>query len=366
MTAGLDPRYERSALFWLRAFPRRYREVHTDEILGTLADVEPPGATRPAVATAVDLVRAGWAERLRSRPPFGRWLWYRCGGKLPPKYRVWLLDDLQGWFRIRLALYQAILLTSVWVPFWAVPDARSGSEVARLSVMYVVFMTAAGTVFGARRRRRSILRQHGLDESGRPAAFTPSMFGTTKGWLPVRRVRVSARAAPLFVMVGAALVVSFPISALTFLAPDFGPRTVPVESGGFGRESVPHLWGAGVATFALSAVVLVVTAARAPRWWRTMRDCALAPETPLLPTGAMAVLATSGVMALTFVGFVHVVPLSVSIVLPVVDAAGPALLVLGLRARAFERRTGLPVPTPFTWQRRLPEAAVASSWPSGR
>ncbi len=43
--AGGDGRgFERSARFWLRAYPRRWRRDHTEEVLGVLADLAEPGA----------------------------------------------------------------------------------------------------------------------------------------------------------------------------------------------------------------------------------------------------------------------------------------------------------------------------------
>src|SRR5690242_5519350 len=92
----------------MRAFPRRYRDAHEVEMLSTLAEAE-AGRRSPCLGTAIDLVRAGWSERIRSHPPFRRYIWYRLGGKLPPEYRSWMLDDLNGWYRMRTYICSFVL-----------------------------------------------------------------------------------------------------------------------------------------------------------------------------------------------------------------------------------------------------------------
>ncbi|WP_456785788.1 hypothetical protein [Cellulomonas sp. P5_C5] len=104
---GLD----RSAAFWLRAYPRRWRAQSAAEVAEVLSDVAPAGATRLDVRAAAGLVRAGWSTRWRQRPPLGAFLRYRLRGRRPPRaYDGWLRDDLEG------ALYPwraALLLTAV-------------------------------------------------------------------------------------------------------------------------------------------------------------------------------------------------------------------------------------------------------------
>ncbi len=98
---GTD-RYERSARFWLRAYPRRWRELHGDEALAVLLDLAPEpddgGAPRGIGAReAWGLVRAGWALRWREHPPLGRWLLYRSLDlRLPARYWWWVADDIHG------------------------------------------------------------------------------------------------------------------------------------------------------------------------------------------------------------------------------------------------------------------------------
>lgn len=102
MTAVGTGRYERSARFWLRAYPPRWRRLHGDEALAVLLDLAPgpddAGVPRGIGAReAWGLVRAGWALRRRERPPLGRWLLYRLFDvRLPARYWWWVADDIHG------------------------------------------------------------------------------------------------------------------------------------------------------------------------------------------------------------------------------------------------------------------------------
>ena len=92
----VSPAFARSAAFWLRAYPRRWRAARGDEVLGVLADLAAPGARRSGPRSALDLVRGGWATRLREHPPFGAWLLYRTFDRRIPGYHAWLRDDIDG------------------------------------------------------------------------------------------------------------------------------------------------------------------------------------------------------------------------------------------------------------------------------
>ena len=88
---------DRSAAFWLRAFPKRWRAQRAAEVSEVLADLAPVGATRLDLRTAAGLVRAGWGVRWRQRPPIGAFLRYRLLGRRPSHaYDGWLRDDLEG------------------------------------------------------------------------------------------------------------------------------------------------------------------------------------------------------------------------------------------------------------------------------
>jgi hypothetical protein len=97
--AAVDPAFARSVARWLRAYPRRWRVVRTDEITDVLADLAPDGARRLDLRSGLGLVRSGWATRWREHPPLGPWLGYvLLERRLDPRYRDWVLDDIEGAF----------------------------------------------------------------------------------------------------------------------------------------------------------------------------------------------------------------------------------------------------------------------------
>lgn len=109
---GLD----RSAAFWLRAYPRRWRAQRAAEVAEVLTDLAPAGATRLDLRAAAGLVRGGWSTRWHQRPPVGAFLRYRLLDRRPaPVYDGWLRDDLEG------ALYpwrSALVISAVLGPLF--------------------------------------------------------------------------------------------------------------------------------------------------------------------------------------------------------------------------------------------------------
>ena len=92
-------RFERSARFWLRAYPRRWRVARGEELLGVLLDLAVPGTRRVGARTAADLLRGGWLTRLREHPPLLPWLGYvLLGRRIPTRYRGWAKDDIESPF----------------------------------------------------------------------------------------------------------------------------------------------------------------------------------------------------------------------------------------------------------------------------
>ena len=89
--------------FWMRAYPRRWREARGQELVDVVVDLAGPGARRLDARSAFDLVRGGWATRRREHPPLHTWLLYRMfERRIPVADRSWALDDIDGfWYPMR-------------------------------------------------------------------------------------------------------------------------------------------------------------------------------------------------------------------------------------------------------------------------
>ena len=180
-------RWERSARFWLRAYPRRWRVVRTNEVLAVLMDLAAPGARRVGVRTALDLLRGGWATRWRGHPPLWTWITYRFEKKIPRRYRGWAGDDIEGflfparrmgfatWFYPILAFQNRGTSAPLW-PWW-------GWLVA------MVVLPMLGLVLGPERYREQARQRHLAAEAGEP--LTAGLYVGQ----PARRPRISAGAA---------------------------------------------------------------------------------------------------------------------------------------------------------------------------
>ena len=89
--------------FWMRAYPRRWREARGPELVDVVVDLAGPGAQRLDPRSAFDLLRGGWATRWREHPLPHTWLLYRMfDRRVPAAYRSWALDDIDGfWYPMR-------------------------------------------------------------------------------------------------------------------------------------------------------------------------------------------------------------------------------------------------------------------------
>jgi hypothetical protein len=329
MTAGLDPRYERRVRFLLRAFPRRYRAARTQEILSTLADVERPLTKRPSLGTAIDLVRAGWAERLRTRPPLHHWFSYRLTGQLPVEYRDWMLDDVfGGLYWLRSSLFGSVLLSTSLL----ILSLFGPSDTPLLRTMFLIQVPLFTVVWclSYRKRRSDLLNNHGLDEFGDPL---PAPHAETP-WLPpppmvIQRVRIALRAGPFFTALGAGCVAALAFGAIAL-------ARSPLQLGALMVVTCASL----VAT---NRVVPAMDQKpeeqlRIPREWT-------ASALPVVPVFVAALILPG-----LFPPIAHA--------LFTLAGTAPAWLYLGLYAFALERRRGAAVPTPFTWQRTVFEPPV--------
>ncbi|OJV81188.1 MAG: hypothetical protein BGO37_17145 [Cellulomonas sp. 73-92] len=93
--AGIEPSFERSVRRWLWAYPRRWRWARADEVVGTLADLAGPGATRLNLRSGLGLVIHGLRTRRRMRPPLRHVARYALvNAPLPWQYRGWMADRI--------------------------------------------------------------------------------------------------------------------------------------------------------------------------------------------------------------------------------------------------------------------------------
>ena len=168
-------RFERSARWWMCAYPLRWREVHGDELLGVLEDVarDDRGAlpARLPRREAVGLVRAGWSLRRREHPPFGRWLAYRALNlRLPARYWWWVADDIRSplYIVIDLPWLAAGLVTGgVFLPANVRPGWSAAPSDAVWIAVYFALMVVVSLLGRGMRRRRAWLRH--IVDGKRPA-----------------------------------------------------------------------------------------------------------------------------------------------------------------------------------------------------
>lgn len=128
--------------FWMRAYPRRWRQARGQEVVDVVVDLAGPGAQRLDPRAAFDLVRGGWATRWREHPLPHNWLLYRMlDRRIPVAYRSWALDDIDGfWYPIRRFLGNA------WPIFLIVlitPQLGGSGEIPVWALMMVALMVVS-------------------------------------------------------------------------------------------------------------------------------------------------------------------------------------------------------------------------------
>ena len=171
----VDPRFERSVLRWLWAYPRRWRWARADEIVGTLADLAAPGATRLDLRSGLGLVVHGLATRRRMRPPLRVRLRYRLlNGTVPWQHRGWVADDIDG------LLFQAgpmVAIVTMQLVF-AVGHVIDGSSEPGELVWWLVLLGVSLVMPKARARREAAAR-HLVVRPGDP----PTVWDQRPGWI---------------------------------------------------------------------------------------------------------------------------------------------------------------------------------------
>lgn len=287
----MNTSFERSARFWLRAYPPRWRRQHADEVLGVLGDLAEPGATWVGLRAAWGLLLAGWAVRWRGRPPLGAWAGYRgLGLRVPREYRAWVADDIEGrWYALRQG--NALVVAAAG----ALVAATNGSPVAVLPVWL-----ASAVVVGvsqSRRGRQMAREKHLVAEPGEP------LLPGTYVEMGVPRARLAARwAAPRLVVVLAACGLASGVGlvgAPRMLAP------VPVSGleypANFELGAVP-VGAARWVVLAVAVVAAVAGAVRAVRVRRVVGDrLARLPDQPCREVHTPGRWADVGLVALVVV-----------------------------------------------------------------
>ena len=343
---GVDPAFARSAGFWLHAYPRRWRAARGEEVLGVLADLAAPGTRRLNARSAFDLVRGGWATRLREHPPFGAWLAYRLLDRRLPAHLPWVRDDLDGpLYPARMAASAVALFVVMAVALDSLTRNSSASAPGSISLVVGVWACAA-VLLGASWRRRA--REHHLV----PRAGEPVRPGHLVRVVAPRR-RVAARAGLPWLAGGLAMLVAVCVTAATRAAttlqierlhPDEGVG-VSVESGG----PVPRVGILVALALALAGGLLL--AARARRRLRVV-DLVAQPHRVIVGMDGRAVVgALLGVAA--------------AAALPVLEALGQVPLALSLPIGLVAGVLAPPLVVAWAVVRRSPSLAplaVAEAW----
>ncbi|MEP7762652.1 DUF5313 family protein [Sanguibacter sp. 25GB23B1] len=159
-----DP-LERSARFWLRAYPRRWRAAFGDDLVGVLSEISAAGTVRVPAREAAAIVQGGWALRLREHPPLLRWLGYRFfERRLPERYQHWVADDILGrfWFTRYMSAVNAMSMVGVLGYFWLFSSVDPAVAVDTVAMMYPSMIGMSVLLGGALSipRRRKAWQRH--------------------------------------------------------------------------------------------------------------------------------------------------------------------------------------------------------------
>lgn len=247
---GMDPAFARSVRFWSRAYPSRWRAARGDELLGLLADLAAPGARRLDARSAADLVRAGWATRLREHPPLGPWLLYRLADRRMPGHLPWVADDIAGHgYLVRFGFaFVAMFLVATAALNLGAPLA----EVFDLAdAAIVVAGWLAGSVFQGPYLRRRARETHLVPRPGEPVR--PGAMVR----VAAPRRRLTARAGLPWLAGGLIAVLGACVAAAALAAETVSVEGLPPGEGfGFGVE-----YTAAVPRSALLGALALATAA---------------------------------------------------------------------------------------------------------
>ncbi len=169
----MDPRFERSAQRWLRAYPSRWRRLYGDEVLTLLEDLAPPGARRLDRGTAWDLLRAGLVTRWRGRPDPLSWVLYRFFDLPITGYADWVSDDIEGrWYYLRH-------VGLAWVVVAAIAVIELRNPGSHHWLQYLGFVAVGMVPVAAHLTRKRARRWHVVQDDPPPQS---TYWGPPGGW----------------------------------------------------------------------------------------------------------------------------------------------------------------------------------------
>jgi hypothetical protein len=242
--------------FWMRAYPRRWRQTRGQELVDVVVDLAGPGAQRLDPRSAFDLVRGGWATRWREHPLPHTWLLYRMfDRRVPVAYRSWALDDIDGfWYPIRR------FLGGAWPVFLiALIMSPPGSDKVSLTAFVTYVLVVVSTMFVRPEWYRSQARLKHVA----PRFGEVPVEGTLVAWeVPLERVTARSGLTWAVLVLGTTGAASFVAALLApkVLLTNFKANTADMGPG-FGWDSVAApMGGHRVVALAILLVALGVGA----------------------------------------------------------------------------------------------------------
>ena len=240
--------------FWMRAYPRRWRQARGQELVDVVVDLAGPGARRLDPRSAFDLVRGGWATRWREHPLPHTWLLYRTfDRRIPVAYRSWALDDIDGlWYPIRR------FLGGAWPVFLFIligPPSGGSGEIPVWSLVMIALMVVLSMFITPEGIRSQARLKHVAPRAGE----VPVKGALVPGDIP--RQRVTARSGLTWAMfllgaTGAASVVAALLAPKVLLT-NFKLSTPEMGGQGFGWDNtVAPMGGHRVVAVAILLVAL--------------------------------------------------------------------------------------------------------------
>jgi hypothetical protein len=178
---------DRAVELALRAFPRRFRAARAEEMRSVLADAADAGdESARSWRSLADLVRAGWSERWRTRPPLWLWMVYRLGlRRMPARHHPWMFDDVRGSLvALRYGVWGSL---TAFVMVCTISLFLPSPGAIRMAAIISSGPVAGSVLRGNARQRRQILERHGYD----PQTFA---WRAPRPFIPIVR---TARATPV-------------------------------------------------------------------------------------------------------------------------------------------------------------------------